>query len=293
MCQASYMSLNLLFPEDLGGHPTDGPTSIWSLRELQLLEGVNDAHRVAGYLCRIAGAEHKRPISVLSTGTKFGDEFFRGWPHLTLLDDRLSYRGPIPLSCGCSQGHIALRGSNDQGDFLSSQYVSPGTRFWTACLQASLVTGTRLPLRDGATHSHPVPRELSAAGIDPLLSKSLAGGRDSWRSHYEAWKAGTLSSMSFTELSASPTVSLASVWQVSSSKHPIASTAGTTTRALATGYRTTSNPARSQTPRTTKRPLASLRPRGDGGLALLTGAQRRLPSARCVGQLSFVHNNLV
>ena len=147
--------------------------------------------------------------------------------------------------------------------------------------------------RDGATHSHPVPRGLLAAGIDPFLSKSLAAGCDSWRSHYEAWKAGTHSSMSITELSASPTVSLASVWQVSSSKHPITSTAGTTTRALATGYRTTSNPARSQTPRTTKRPLASLRPREDGGLALLTGAQRRLPSARCVGQLSFVHNNLV
>ena len=32
--------------------------------------------------------------------------------------------------------------------------------------------------------------------------------------------------MSITELSASPTVSLASVWQVSSSKHPITSTAG-------------------------------------------------------------------
>ena len=62
---------NIVFPQDLGGH-IDGPASIWSLRECQLLESVNDT-RCLAYLCRIAGVDHKRPISVLSLGQKFRD----------------------------------------------------------------------------------------------------------------------------------------------------------------------------------------------------------------------------
>ena len=41
--------LFLMFPEDLGGHSQEGPTSIWALREFQSLHGVNDARRGAGF----------------------------------------------------------------------------------------------------------------------------------------------------------------------------------------------------------------------------------------------------
>ena len=38
-----------MFPEDLGGHSEEGPTSIWALREFQSLHGVNDACLGAGF----------------------------------------------------------------------------------------------------------------------------------------------------------------------------------------------------------------------------------------------------
>ena len=107
----------------------DGPSSTWALRESQLLEGVNDAHRYAGYLCRIAGAEHKHPIAVLSSGQYFSEEFHRGWPNLTLHNSILSLWGPLPLTCGCN-GHSVLQGFDDQGDFVSTQNRVLGTQFW-------------------------------------------------------------------------------------------------------------------------------------------------------------------
>ena len=95
-CKTAKVGLHLIFPEDLGVHRVDGPTSIWALRESQLLEGVNDAHRYAGYLCRFACAEHKRPIAVLSSGRYSSDDFYRGWSNLSLHNNILSYRGPYP-----------------------------------------------------------------------------------------------------------------------------------------------------------------------------------------------------
>ena len=163
-CRSTKVSLHSVFPEDLG-HPITGPASTWSLREFQLLEGVNDAYRLAGYLCRVAGAEHKRPISVLSTSQKL---------NLVLSNDSLSYRGPLPLTCGCLRNHTAFHGLSDQGDFISSQYNSLGVRFWTTCLQASLTMGTRLSLWDGAATTQSVPHSLSSVGITPLMSKSVA-----------------------------------------------------------------------------------------------------------------------
>ena len=41
----------LIIPEDLGGHPATGPPSLWSMSELQTLEGLDGAHRGAGLSC--------------------------------------------------------------------------------------------------------------------------------------------------------------------------------------------------------------------------------------------------
>ena len=164
-CKTAKVGLHLIFPEDLGGHRADGPTSIWSLRESQLLEGVNDAHRYAGYLCRIAGAEHKRPIAVLSSGRYFSEDFYRGWPYFSLHNNTLSYRGPLPLACGCD-GHPVLQGVDDHGGFVSTQYRSFGVRFWKALLHASWATETKLSLRVG--------EDVVQRAPDPMLSVSLS-----------------------------------------------------------------------------------------------------------------------
>ena len=62
-CPAKVVGLTIVFPEDLGGRQ-DGPSLIWMSREFQLLEGIRDARRAAGYLCRITGADYKRPLGV-------------------------------------------------------------------------------------------------------------------------------------------------------------------------------------------------------------------------------------
>ena len=39
-CPCKLIGLNVIFPEDLGGHCVHGPSSIWVLREFRFLEGV-------------------------------------------------------------------------------------------------------------------------------------------------------------------------------------------------------------------------------------------------------------
>ena len=53
--------LFITFPEDLGGHPEEGSSSIWVLREFRLLLGVNEACRGAGFVCQLGQADFKRP----------------------------------------------------------------------------------------------------------------------------------------------------------------------------------------------------------------------------------------
>ena len=65
-CAYKAVGLNLIFPEDLGGSP-EGPASIWTLREFQLLKGCRDARRAAGYLCELTGADYKRPLGFFTT----------------------------------------------------------------------------------------------------------------------------------------------------------------------------------------------------------------------------------
>ena len=132
-CSSTRVGLNLVFPEDVGGHPVTGPSSIWALREFQLLDGVNDVHRAAGYLCRITGSENKRPMGILSACQDFGTEFARGWPHLVWSKDRLVYKGPLPVDCGCCCTHPPLQGMDDNGDFVSAHAYTLGIPFWDAC----------------------------------------------------------------------------------------------------------------------------------------------------------------
>ena len=253
-CKTTKVGLHLIFPEDLCGHRVDGP----SLRESQLLEGVNDAHCYAGYLCRIAGAEHKRPIAVLSSGQYFSEQFHRGWPNLILHNDHLSYRGPLPLICGCN-GRSVFQGCDDQGVFVSAQNRTLGSQFWVALLQSSLATETKLSLRDGEDGAQFAP--------DPELSVSLASCCDSWRSCFDAWKSGSVSSSSLAELRSSSSIPLTSAWRVSSSLTSSSLPGSSTSSPMAvlgaaSLRRTVSLTARSRSPRTTKRPLVSLRPRG-------------------------------
>ena len=100
-CKSKVVGLNIIFPEDLGGQQSEGPSSLWVLREIQLLEGIHDARRAAGYLCQFTRTDYKRPLGVFSTSRKLRARLSLGWPR----HDRLVYKGPLPKNCACNHIH--------------------------------------------------------------------------------------------------------------------------------------------------------------------------------------------
>ena len=107
-CPSKFIGLNIIFPEDLGGHCVHGPSSIWVLREFRFLEGVRDARRAAAYMCQFTRSEYKRPTGILSNCTSIRPLLFLGWPNLLGVQDSLKYKGPLPLSCSCGREHPPL-----------------------------------------------------------------------------------------------------------------------------------------------------------------------------------------
>ena len=92
-CPSKIIGLNIIFPEDLGGHCVHGPSSIWVLREFRFLEGTRDGRRAAAYMCQFTRSEYKRPIEILSNCTCLRPLLFLGWPNLVEVQNRLKYRG--------------------------------------------------------------------------------------------------------------------------------------------------------------------------------------------------------
>ena len=112
-CPSKKVGLNIICPKDLGGHISHGPSSLWALREFQLLEGTRDARRAAGYPCQIRGADYKRPIEVLSTCAPLRNRMSMGWPLLERVQDKFVCKGPLPLRCYCGREHTPLIGVSD------------------------------------------------------------------------------------------------------------------------------------------------------------------------------------
>ena len=81
-CPSKFIGLNIIFPEDLGGHFLHGPSSMWVLREFRFFEGVRDARRAAAYMCQFTRSEYKRPIGIFSNCTSLRPRLFSGWPNL-------------------------------------------------------------------------------------------------------------------------------------------------------------------------------------------------------------------
>ena len=89
-CPSKFIGLNIIFPEDLGGHCVHGPSSMWVLREFRFLEGIRDARRAAAYMCQFTRSEYKRPIGIFSKCTSLRPLLFSGWPNLLGVQDSLS-----------------------------------------------------------------------------------------------------------------------------------------------------------------------------------------------------------
>ena len=248
------IGFTLIFPEDLGGHISHGPSSLWALREFQLFEGTRDARRAAGYPCQIMGADYKRPIGVLSTCAPLRKRMSLGWPLLEKVQDKLVFQGE----------HTPVIGGSDSDSFLTSNAPGFGSKFWELCVYDDTLERRIDSLRDGDQS------DLTPVGVSPLLSPSLASGSSTLRSTYEAWKAGTLSRAMSADISSSGSISayfvappglsahssslscLSSLWKISSA---VATPGTSSIRSLH---------ARSRSRRTSIRPLVHQRPRGHG-----------------------------
>ena len=131
-CRTKAVTLNVIFPEDLGGDPSIGPSSSWTLGEIQLLEGISDARRAAGCFCQFTGAESKRPIGVLSTSHR--SRLHLGWPLFDRIHERLVQKGPLPESCACGRRHSPLIGFAKDDEFNTAKSIAFGIDFWQLCV---------------------------------------------------------------------------------------------------------------------------------------------------------------
>ena len=292
-CPSKFIGLNIIFPEDLGGHCEHGPSSMWVLREFRFLEGVRDARRAAAYLCQFTRSEYKRPIGIFSSSPSLRSLLFSGWPNLVEAQNSLTYRGPLPLSCSCGREHIPFIGLSVDSTFRTSTVPGFGVDFWTSFVYDGMLERSFVSLRDG---DRP---DLTPLGESPLLSPSLASASSSLRSTYEAWKAGTLTKASLVDIAPSDSIAayfspshnsslgspsrscLRTLWKV----FPVSSTAvspdGSSAGATSSTPTVSSLRARSRSPCRMKRPLVLLRPRGDVS-SVVTGAPPGSLSARCV-----------
>ena len=294
-CKTKAVGLNIIFPEDLGGQQSEGPSSLWVLRGIQLLEGIRDARRAAGYLCQFTRTDFKRPLGVFSTSRKLRARLSLGWPRLERIRDKLVYKGPLPKNCACNHIHTPMIGTSSDDVFCSSSSHTFSSDFWKHFVVDHPLDSELSSLRDEGLQTDLAPLHL--VGLPPLLSPSLASGVGSLRYVYEAWKTGNLSRTALREISSTescnayfstpPSYSLvtsqrsqlASLWKVTlvSSSAPVSD--------VATGSSSTSSfrlrHARSRSPSSMTAPLVRLRPRGDVS-SLVTGALPGPLSARCV-----------
>ena len=146
-CPSKMIGFTLKFPEDLGGHKSSRPSSLWVLREFQRLEGTRDVRRAAGYLCQFTRADYKRPIGVLTNCIQLQNRLSLGWPSLEQIQERLVYKGPHPLHCSCGSEHTPFIGLSENDTFRTSAAISVGIEFWVSCvydasLERSFVWGS-------------------------------------------------------------------------------------------------------------------------------------------------------
>ena len=174
--------LILSFEEDLGGHSRDGPASIWSCREFQKLQALNEATRGSAFLCPLSSAERRKPPGILTNLSGIIPLLYVGWPSLSTVNSELLYNGPLPIA---EFRHEDTSFTHEVGLTVQSSCLTPF--FWKLCLQACFNQGPHDALRGGSSDlgekHHPVPFSAEALRHAPSFS-SLA---TSWDPIYRLW----------------------------------------------------------------------------------------------------------
>ena len=71
LCPAHKVATEIIISESIGRSTAAEPSSLWSMKELQTLEVLDDAHRQTGFLCQFENAEQGHAIGVLSNLSSF------------------------------------------------------------------------------------------------------------------------------------------------------------------------------------------------------------------------------
>ena len=135
----SQCRLILAFPEDPGGDAVDGPASIWSCHEYEMLERLHEAERGAACLCRLSSADHRGPCGVVSDIPNLLARLSPGWPSLQFTDSKLVCQGPLPKSCRCALPHRRRKKQRQP------QFRTPQQQFLWAVNVGSVVSSTWFP----------------------------------------------------------------------------------------------------------------------------------------------------
>ena len=124
-CAVTAVGLVLIFPEDVKVHCLHGSTSIWTLKEIQLLEATCEARRGAGFLCHLAEADVRHPLDILSNLSFLHDRLYMEWARLVHRDNCIVKKRTTCSLCPCLVGH-------------TPQMTLLGTKCWKLCNLALL-----------------------------------------------------------------------------------------------------------------------------------------------------------
>ena len=105
LCANPKVHLIYIFAEDFGGQALSGPASLWSLQELRSLHGQYETLRGTTFLCRITGADSRRPLGILTNLLGLQHSILLGMPDPKKHGSFLHYVGPVAKTCGCSPPH--------------------------------------------------------------------------------------------------------------------------------------------------------------------------------------------
>ena len=159
------------------------------MTELQTLEGLDDAHRGAGFSCQLGNAEQRHAKGVLSNLSSISLSLHREWSQLQQVHDEASdliYRGLLPKTCPCTT-QADIRKVTENGKCHSQSAHSFGSSFWQKCFDG-LEAADSLRVGSKAWPAAGLAQTPSSRG-----SSSLSSSTNSLRPLLDLWKRRHLS----------------------------------------------------------------------------------------------------
>ena len=165
--------LVLFFPEDLGGHSSDGPASVWQTKEFMSLESLKEAAHFCANSLRLTKEDH----------SVYSRMFLGLWS-----DNNLVYAGPLPMSCPCKQ---VMKGTLSVDQFYTSRASTFGPLLLSRCFENIMVHSLQQALGDGCV-SHVQSGSPVALPSVRVVTTSLASSQ-SFSACPDSWNQRSLS----------------------------------------------------------------------------------------------------